>query len=248
MLEHLTPEKILFLDIETVPQHASFDQLPEAWKKLWEAKSAPLRKVDTDTPESLYPRAALFAEFGKIICISAGYISTTPEGRRGFRLKSFASHDEKEVLRGFAGLLEKHYSRPESRLCAHNGKEFDFPFIARRMVVNGLQLPPMLDSSNKRPWETSYVDTMELWKFGSYNYFAGLNLLATTLGVPTPKDDIDGSQVWWVYWKDNDLDRIVTYCQKDVLTVAQLFLRYRNEPLIREEDVIIAGQEALGAR
>ena len=225
--------KILFLDIETVSHEKSFDQLNERMQKLWSHKAEQISKGDENaTPESIYDRAAIYAEFGKIVCISVGFFN----GER-FRLKSFYSHDEKALLADFADMLNKHYDSPYAQLCAHNGKEFDFPYIARRMMINGIQIPRVLQVAGKKPWETNFIDTMELWKFGDYKNFTSLDLLCAILGIPTPKDDINGSEVGRVYWEENDLERIKTYCQKDVLAIAQLMRRFNYMPLIPDDCV-----------
>ena len=234
MLENYPLTSILFLDIETVPQYPDYDKLPEPFRQLWDLKSAQLR-VEDSTPASTYHRAGIYAEFGKIICISCGMF--TPEGN--FRIKSFAGHDEKIVLEEFAQLCEKSFSRTDRYLCAHNGKEFDFPYLSRRMLINGISLPSILNTPGKKPWEVNHLDTLELWKFGDYKSFTSLNLLATIFGIPTPKDDIDGSKVWEVYWLENNLQRITTYCQKDTLTVAQLLLKFRGEDLLQLDQVEI---------
>jgi hypothetical protein len=225
--------KILFLDIETVSQEKSYDQLNERMQKLWSHKAEQIGKGDENaTPESLYDRAAIYAEFGKIVCISVGFFN----GSR-FRLKSFCDHDEKALLKEFATMLDRYYNTPDSQLCAHNGKEFDFPYIARRMLVNGIQIPRILQVAGKKPWETNFLDTMEFWKFGDYKSYTSLELLCAILDIPTPKDDINGSEVGRVYWQENDLQRIQTYCQKDVLAIAQLMRRYNYLPLINEDQV-----------
>jgi len=234
MLEHVDIKNILFLDIETVPQHPQFMEVQEEMRKLWEKKSKQIIR-DESTAESVYRQAGIYAEFGKIVCVSCGYLNSENK----FRIKSFAGDDEKKLLTEFAGMLNKFFSASDKLLCAHNGKEFDFPFLARRMVINGIRLPAVLNNAGKKPWEVNHIDTMELWKFGDYKSYTSLLLLATILGIPTPKDDIDGSMVWEVYWKEKNLQRIVTYCQKDVLTVAQIFLRFRCEPLLSESQVEI---------
>jgi uncharacterized protein YprB with RNaseH-like and TPR domain len=233
MLESINLANILFLDIETVPQHPHFDDAPKAIRDLWEKKSRFLIKDQAETPDSIYRQAGIYAEFGKVICISCGYFSDDKK----LRIKSFAGDDEKKLLEDFAGMLAKFFNRNNRQLCAHNGKEFDFPFMARRMIVNGIKLPAVLDTSGKKPWEVNHLDTMELWKFGDYKSFTSLLLLATILGISTPKDDIDGSMVWDVYWNEKNLPRIVTYCQKDVLTIAQIFLRFKGEKLLADADV-----------
>jgi hypothetical protein len=209
------------------------------FRALWDKKASYLLK-DDQTPEDVFQRAGIYAEFGKIICISVGLI-VQKEGVYSFRVKSFAGDDESLLLTQFAEMLNKFSAKPNSHLCAHNGKEFDFPYIARRMLVNSIPLPEKLDIGGKKPWEVKFLDTMELWKFGDYKNFSSLNLLAYIFNIPTPKDDIDGSQVADVYYNEKNLSRIVEYCEKDVLTVAQLFLRYRNEPIINPENIVKAG-------
>ncbi len=225
--------KTLFLDIETASQVKDYSQLSERMQKLWDHKAEQIAKGDESaTPESLYERAAIYAEFGKIICISVGFFND-----QRFRLKSFYGHDEKALLTEFATLLDRYYAFPDAQLCAHNGKEFDFPYIARRMMVNGIKIPRVLQVAGKKPWETNFIDTMELWKFGDYKSYTSLDLLCAIMEIPTPKDDINGSEVGRVYWIENDLERIKTYCQKDVLAVAQLMRRYNYLPLIADDQV-----------
>ena len=237
MLENTSLSNILFLDIETVPQHACFDDAPKPFQQLWEKKSKYLIKDASETPDTIYRQAGIYAEFGKVICISCGYFSSD----RKLRIKSFAGDDERVLLVEFAEMLSKFFCKNDRQLCAHNGKEFDFPFLARRMVINSVPLPAVLDTPGKKPWEVNHLDTLELWKFGDYKSFTSLLLLATVLGIPTPKDDIDGSMVWDVYWNEKNLQRIVTYCQKDVLTIAQIFLRFKGEKLLEENEVEIVG-------
>ena len=238
MLEQIKLENILFLDIETVPQQNSFDALHDEEKKLWERKAQYLKKEEADDANTIYNRAGIYAEFGKIICISAGCF-TKASGKRSFRLKSFFGDDEKKLLQEFANLLTQHFSGSQHLLCAHNGKEFDFPYMARRMLVNGIKLPHPLNITGKKPWEIQHLDTMEMWRFGDYKNFTPLNLLAHIFNVPSPKDDIDGSMVWKVYWQEKNLERIVTYCQKDVVTIARLFLKFRGEKILEDEEVVI---------
>lgn len=230
---------ILFLDIETVPQYPSFDLVPNDWKDLWIKKAEILlRNREDETTESIYPRAGIYAEFGKIICISCGILQGTGDQKK-ISLKSFVGDNEKLLLHEFAEMLKKWAVNEPKYLCAHNGKEFDFPYLCRRMIINSLPVPAILNASGKKPWEVNHLDTMELWKFGDFKSYTTLNLLAHALSVPTPKDDIDGSMVWEVYWKEKNLDRIVTYCQKDVVTVAQIFLRMNGELLIKNENIEI---------
>jgi 3'-5' exonuclease len=237
MLENIPLQNLLFLDIETVPLHADYAELPEQFKQLWDHKSAFLTK-EPISPEHLYERAGIYAEFGKVICISIGIIKSE-KGKNSFRVKSFAGENEKEVLENFSKFLNDHYQKPDQLLCAHNGKEFDFPFLSRRILINGLKLPKILHIAGKKPWQVPHLDTLELWKFGDYKHYSSLSLLAAIFNIPTPKDDISGKDVGKVFYKEKNLGRIVEYCQKDVLTVAQIFLKYRCENLIDEKDVVI---------
>lgn len=228
---------ILFLDIETVPQHDSHENLPDEWRVLWQLKASYLiRNKETETAETIYSRAGIYAEFGKIICISCGVIQGSGADKK-IILKSFYGDDEKLVLHQFCDMLNKWSADNNKFLCAHNGKEFDFPYLCRRLVINSIPIPAILQVSGKKPWEVTHLDTMELWKFGDFKNYTSLNLLAHTLGIPTPKDDIDGSKVHEVYWKEKNMNRIVVYCQKDVVTVAQVFLRMQGEALIKEENI-----------
>ncbi len=237
MLEGINLENILFLDIETVPAAPDFDSVPEDFRKFWEKKAGWLKK-ENETPTDIYDRAGIYAEFGKIIVICVGHL-TLRNGSRHIRLKSFAGDDETVLLKNFAEMINKFTSNREIDLCAHNGKEFDFPYIARRMLVNGLKLPRILDVAGKKPWEVRFLDTLELWKFGDFKNYTSLDLLAHLFGIPTPKDDIDGSMVSQVYWKEKNLNRIVEYCRKDVVTVARLLLRLKGEPMIADENIEI---------
>lgn len=236
MLDHIDIEKILFVDIETVPEVYEYSQLDAAKRELWDTKSSYLQKGE-QTAEDAYEKAGIMAEFGKIVCISAGYISYGQEGKQ-LRLKSFYSDQEKKLLESFNGLLNNHYNTDRHLLCAHNGKEFDFPYLARRILINRLSLPDMLDIAGKKPWEINHIDTMQLWKFGDYKHYTSLALLTHIFDIPTPKDDISGADVSRVYWEDEDLERIARYCEKDVLATVQLFMRYRGEPLIPEDKII----------
>jgi predicted PolB exonuclease-like 3'-5' exonuclease len=239
MLQQIDLTGVLVLDIETAPQYPSYQLLPDHWKKLWDKKAAFIKKDDSQTSGDVYPRAGIYAEFGKIICISVGYFNRSGNNWQ-FRLKSFYGDDEKMLLQEFSTMVSRYFDDAGNLLCAHNGKEFDFPYLCRRMLINGVDIPQLLNIAGKKPWEVQHLDTMEMWKFGDFKSFTSLELLATAFDVPTPKDDIDGSQVWTVYWNDKDLERIKTYCQKDVVTVAQLILRFRGEALLEEHDVIIA--------
>ena len=231
MLKKIPIEKILFLDIETVPQVSDWNKLPDNIKDLWE-KKIQFQLKENETAEEFYgKRAGILAEFGKIICISVGIVV-----KNKIKIKSFYGDDEKEILVEFSELLNSNHFAKGVILCAHNGKEFDFPYLGRRMLINGLDIPSTLDVRGKKPWEIPHLDTMELWKFGDYKHYTSLNLLAAIFGIPSPKDDIDGSQVASVYYEDKDPERIRVYCEKDVLTLAQIFRKFRNEDLLEKED------------
>ena len=237
MLGHIQIENVLFLDIETVSQYPDFHCLDETSKQLWTQKATTLCK-DGQTPENIYERAGIYAEFGKIICISVGFAYQTAGSQLAFRLKSCFGDDEQELLKDFSETLIRFgKQRYNMFLCAHNGKEFDFPYIARRMLINGVELPAQLDMAGKKPWEVPFLDTMELWRFGDYKNYTSLKVLTHVFGIPSPKDDIDGSQVAGVYWQEKNLPRIVRYCEKDVLAIAQIMLRYKGLKLIEPEHV-----------
>ena len=234
MLYKLNLEDILFLDIETVPEESEYSSLDELKQQLWEQKSKYQRK-DEFTAEEFYERAGIWAEFGKIICISVGFFNFKVDFRN-FRVKSFHG-EEVKILKDFKSLINKHFSEGKHLLCAHNGKEFDFPYITRRMLINSISPPYKLALFGKKPWEVPHLDTMELWKFGDYKHYTSLKLLAHVLGIPSPKEDMDGSMVRDVYYDEKDIDRIVSYCELDVITLAQVFLKFRNEDLLTDDEI-----------
>ena len=231
MLNNIDTSKILFLDIETVPQVYRFQDLNDTSKSLWSKKTKYLQEKDQLSAEEVYEKAGIYAEFGKIICISVGFLIQT-KGEMQIRLKSFSSMNEKKLLQGFIDLLNTHYNHNSYILCAHNGKEFDFPYISRRLLVNEMKLPILLNNAGKKPWEINNIDTLELWKFGDYKHYTSLELLTNIFNIPTPKDDIDGSQVAKIFYEDQDIDRIINYCEKDVIATIQLFQKYRGQDLI----------------
>jgi hypothetical protein len=235
MLNKIKIENILFLDIETVPEVATFSDLSPDKQELYALKTQYQRK-DEISPEDFYERAGIWAEFGKIVCISVGYFVDL-DGTRSFRVKSF-SGNEKELLESFKTLLNTHFNEANHLLCAHNGKEFDFPYIARRMIINHIELPAKLNLFGKKPWEVAHLDTLELWKFGDYKHYTSLKLLTNILGIPSPKEDIDGSDVARVYYEENDLDKIVKYCERDTVAVAQLLLRFNNLELLKDDEIV----------
>jgi uncharacterized protein YprB with RNaseH-like and TPR domain len=235
MIEKINLNNILFLDIETVPEVADFNELDADMQALYEQKTQYQRKDDF-TAEEFYDRAGIWAEFGKIICISVGYFVIKGD-IRNFRVTSFFG-EETKLLKDFNNLLTNHFSGPQYVLCGHNAKEFDIPFLARRMIINQISIPDKLNLFGKKPWEIPHLDTLELWKFGDYKHYTSLKLMCKVLGIPSPKGDIDGSQVGHVYYVDKDIDRIVTYCEKDTIAVAQIFLRLRREDLLIEDEII----------
>ena len=238
----VSKENILFLDIETVPEFESYEELSEIKKELFAHKTAYQRKSknveESEIPtEDFYEKAGVWAEFGKIVCISVGYF-VLKGNERTFRLKSFFGDDEHKILEDFKFLLDTHFNHSKHILCGHNGKEFDFPFLARRMIVNRIDLPKKLNLFGKKPWEVPHLDTLELWKFGDYKHYTSLKLLTNLLEIPSPKDDIDGSEVANVYYKEKNIKRIAVYCEKDTIAVAQLFLRFNNEKLLEEKELV----------
>ncbi len=237
-------ENILFLDIETASVAPDFESLPENLQHLWQRKADLLKeRVDEPhTPSHLYQsRAAIFAEFGKVVCISCGFIRYQDD-KPHFKLKSFSGNDEHRLLADFAAMLNPFTQKSERTLCAHNGKEFDFPYLGRRYLINGLPLPAILgEMQSKKPWEVRLLDTMQLWKFGDYKSFTSLDLLCAVFGVPSPKDDIDGSQVGRVFWVDQDYARIARYCERDVVATAQVLLRMCGENMMEAENIVSAG-------
>jgi len=253
MFEKLDLTNVLFLDIETVSNTPDYESLSETMQGMWKIKSRQiLRKKAEDMTEEesiqLFPeRAGIFAEFGKIVCISVGIVVRKPDTQQLMvRLKSFASDDEKKLLQDFANLVEQYYNNTSRHyMCGHNLREFDVPYICRRMAINRMALPAALDISGKKPWETKHLlDTLEMWKFGDYKNYTSLKLLCAVFGIPSPKDDIDGSEVGGVYWNENDLDRIARYCEKDVLAVVQLLLSYMRLPLLTEEEIVLVDDPA----
>ncbi len=243
-MNHILPENLVVIDIETAAEQPSFDKLNEAWRSLWE------EKVLRSLPEGMnagefYPlRAGVMAEFAKIICISIGYF--TKETTLRLRIKSFYGHDEKKLLEDFLVTLNKMESI-HNKWCfaGHNIKEFDIPFICRRLLINSIQIPGYLNFQNMKPWETNIVDTFQYWRFGDYKHYTSLKLLAAAMNVPSSKDDIDGSMVGELYWaadeaaRENNLKRIVNYCQKDVITTGNILLRFKNMPLVHPDDITI---------
>ncbi len=229
---------ILFLDIETVACTDDYTTLDERMKVQWSRKASFLKREEGITDEQLFhQRAGIYAEFGKVICIVVGKLFDTENGALGLKTKAFYGHDEKQVLTGFKALVDK---LETVRFCAHNGKEFDYPYMSRRMLVNSIPLPAPLNLAGKKSWEVNHLDTMELWKFGDYKHYTSLDLLAAIFNIPSSKNGIDGSQVNSVYYKEQDLERINDYCVSDVVVLTQLYLRMKGLPLLEEQNIITA--------
>ena len=239
MLKNINYSKILFFDIETVPQTFDYSALDERGQGLWDRKTRFIQERENLNAEEVYEKAGIYAEFGKVVCISLGFV-LQKEGETQIRIKSIANEDEIGLLKDFLDLLNSYYNSPDFLFCAHNGKEFDIPFLCRRILINNLKIPYMLNVSGKKPWEIKHLDTMELWKFGDFKNYTSLDLLTYVFKIPTPKDDMDGSQVAKVFYQDKDLDRIIQYCEKDLVATIQLFRKYQGDPLIDEEFIQIA--------
>lgn len=229
---------ILFIDIETVSQTSQYDALSERIKTQWARKSSFLKNEDQKSSEDLYyDRAAIYAEFGKIVTIGLGYFDTSNEGKTTLRLTSIANHNEKKILEDFLLILSK-FNQEKLQLCGHNGKEFDFPYICRRLLINNLNLPYILNTSGKKPWEVNHIDTMEMWKFGDWKQYTSLDLLATIFDIESSKDGIDGSQVGKTYYEDDNLEKIAKYCMRDVVVTAQLYLKLSSKEPIESTNII----------
>ena len=228
MLRDFPLNDILFIDVETIPAYPNFASAPEIEQGLWSKKSASLFREER-SPAETYERAGIYAEFGRVICISCGRIrsSTDPTDLR-LDIRSFAGGNENTVLKNFSNFLTKHQSK-QLRLCAHNGKEFDFPYISRRMLINGIPIPKTLDNAGKKPWEIQHFDTLELWKFGDYKHYTSLELLAHCFGLPSPKDNLDGSMVAKTWYVDKNLMFIQKYCEDDVSTLVHVFLKMKMQ-------------------
>ena len=232
-------DKILFLDIETVPAQADFTQVNPELQALWQDKYAmlqqrnPERYNSDDESEGYAREAGIYAEFGRIVCISVGYCWRDKEkGERHIRTKSFAGDNERELIMDFMDLVARFFTTPNHSFCGHNIKEFDIPYICRRALINDVKLPDCLQIAGKKPWELNFIDTMDLWRFGDYKNFTSLKTLTAVFGIPTPKDDIDGSEVARVYHQEHNIERIATYCEKDVVATIQVFLRLKGEPCV----------------
>ncbi|NNC83893.1 MAG: 3'-5' exonuclease [Flavobacteriales bacterium] len=238
MLSHISLSDILFIDIETAPLVYQFGDLEPHVQDLWSRKTQWIQHREEKSADEVYERAGIYAEFSKVICATVGYFAEV-DGERSFRMKSFAGDDEEKLLTGLKEIFKRFFRKNKALLCAHNGKEFDFPFLARRYVVQNITLPEVLQLAGKKPWEVSHLDTMDLWKFGDYKHYTSVELLAHTLGIQSPKDDISGADVAKVYYEDKDLSRIQRYCEKDVVTIARILQRFKGVDVVADEDVVL---------
>lgn len=237
-MQGINLKNYLFLDIETVSQQDDFSKLSAPMQEFWERKSKNLKNEDKlNSAEMYFDRAGIYAEFGKIVCIGLGFI-LDEESTQKLRIKTLKNDNEKALLEDFAQILYKHTAKDKLILCAHNGKEFDFPYLCRRMLLNGVELPNALNMQGKKPWEVNHADTLDMWKFGDFKHYTGLDLLATIFGIESSKDDISGDQVNGVYHHEKNLDRIANYCSKDVVALTQLFLKMNSLPLIDNENIV----------
>lgn len=236
-MQHVPLDNLFLLDIETVSSQKSFDLLEDEWQDLWREKIKRTLLPDTSPEEMYLVRAAIFAEFARVVCISFGYFKKENE-EYTLRTKSLYGHDEKIILEEFNKIISNMPAKSKWYFTGHNIKEFDVPFLCRRMLANQMRIPQQIQFQNMKPWETPILDTLHLWRFGDYKHYTSLKLLAAVLGVPSPKDDIDGSEVGNVYWQENDLERISLYCEKDVLTVGNIMRRFHGLPIMRDDQVI----------
>jgi DNA polymerase elongation subunit (family B) len=233
-LKEIDLTKFLIIDIETVPQFKAYEDLPDKARELWDKKMK-YHMQEGMSARILYNRAGIYSEFGKIVCISAGFF--TAENNPELRIKAFYGDDEKVLLQEFCEMINTNFSSDGNIFAGHNVREFDFPYIARRCLVNGLEIPSALDTPGKKPWEVQHLDTMDLWKFGDIKSYTSLDLLAYIFNIDSPKSDIDGSMIYRVYWEENDIERIKNYCMRDVATVAQLLLRFRGMDILSQEKI-----------
>jgi|SRR5215471_526200 len=232
---------LIMIDIETVPQYPHYSLLNDHWKRLWCDKISKTMPENFSPEESYTQKAGILAEFGKVVCICIGYFSQDENKELSLRIKSIYDDVEKNILSSLIDLLDKICKHNSKFVFAgHNIREFDIPYLCRRIIINGLQLPGCLQLHGAKPWDVNMVDTLQWWKFGDYKNYISLDLLANVLEVPTSKTDMDGSKVQKVYYEERDLMRIAEYCRRDVLVVANVILKFKNLSLIKEENVVIA--------
>jgi len=231
---------ILFLDIETVGCAPNYSELEERFKKEWDKKSRFLLNSDVMTAEELFnERAGIYSEFGKIITIGLGSFHYNEEKELCLRVKALNEHEEKQLLLDFKQLIETKFDQRSLAFCAHNGREFDYPYITRRMLVNGIQLPLALNHAGKKPWQINHIDTMDLWKFGDRKSFTSLELLASLFNIDSSKSNIDGSMVNKIYYEEKDINKITDYCKQDIVVTAQVFLNLKGLSTVKSENIQI---------
>jgi DNA polymerase elongation subunit (family B) len=229
-------KNILFLDIETASLSETFGALPERLKEHWSKKASRISKAeDIDLEKSYFDKAAIYAEFGKVICIGVGGFYEKED--LIFKTKTLVADDEKSLLSIFKNLVENHPAKDNLILCAHNGREFDFPYLCRRMLINGIKLPNILDITTKKPWEVMHIDTLEFWKFGDYKNYTSLDLLASVFDIPGSKNLMDGSEVNQEYYKNKNLQKIAEYCREDVVVLAQLYLKLNGRDILEDKNI-----------
>ena len=228
---------ILFIDIETASNVGEYKDLSPNMQQQWDKKSSFLKNEEELSSNELYfDRAGIYAEFGRVICIAIGIARTDKNGEHSLRVKVIAGHDEAILLSEFKELMEAKFSE-DVAFCAHNGKEFDYPYLCRRMLINGIKIPGALDIAGKKPWEVKHLDTLNMWKFGDYKNYTSLDLLAGLFDIESSKSDIDGSMVNHAYYHEDGLEKISLYCQRDVSVLAQLYLKLQSMGSISEENI-----------
>ncbi|PIB37107.1 3'-5' exonuclease [Reichenbachiella sp. 5M10] len=237
-MQQLTNHKhLVFIDIETASAVENFGDLDDKFQALWIKKANLLNgEAEYDPIEFYFDRAGIYAEFGKIICISVGMLYLDEKKEWNFRVKALTSESEHDLLLSFIKLFQNH-DQSKIQLCAHNGKEFDYPYLSRRMLINQIPLPPYLELSGKKPWEIQHLDTMQMWKFGDWKSFTSLDLLTSVFDIPSPKGDINGSDVNRVYYQEKDLNRIAHYCNQDVIATAQVFLKMKGMEIVSADKI-----------
>jgi 3'-5' exonuclease len=231
-------KNLLFIDIETVSAENSYNLLSDRFQKLWKHKASFLKNEKNLTIEEQYfDRAAIYAEFGKIIVIGVGFFYWDEANNLCLKTKTLVADNEKELLQEFKKLLDQRFKSKDLALCAHNGKEFDFPYLCRRMLVNEVSLPKALDFSGKKPWEVPHYDTLEMWKFGDKKQFTSLEMLATLFDIKSSKNEMSGDEVNHEYYNENNLAKIREYCLEDVVALAQIFLKLNAIDVVEEANI-----------
>ncbi len=242
MLNHIRLENLIFIDIETVKEHEGFSGLDDVSADLWRKKSSFFKVAEGSVEEDLYEeKAGLYAEFAKVVCISVAFMVKNGEGKYDLRLKSFYGEEESFILKDFKELLDKYYKNSKYIFCGHNIKDFDLPFLMRRMLINQIRLPLKFNINNFKFYQPMAVDTFQIWKFGDHRNYTSLKLMQKALKIDFPEySEIDGNDIDQLYWKDKNMDSIIEHCQNDVISVAQLMLRFKSFDLLEEYNVLIS--------